>query len=62
MKERRIVEVGEYKIIQAANNHIGIYKNAEAIFHAQYTNRLNEEQLRNYFECFVAALPELFKV
>lgn len=41
MKERRIVEVGEYKIIQAANNHIGIYKNGESIFHAEYTKKLN---------------------
>lgn len=29
------------QIIQPANNHIGIYKNGESIFHAEYTKKLN---------------------
>ncbi len=41
-----VVQVGEYKVVQATNNHISIYgKDGEWLYHAQCRKKLTEEEL-----------------
>ena len=38
----------DYTIIQASNNHIGIFKEKKQIFHSSFDKKLNYEQLLEY--------------
>lgn len=45
-----VVEVGEYTIVQATNNHISIYKNGEHISHSSCTKKYTEAELIEHLE------------
>lgn len=47
-----IVEVGEYTIIQATNNHIQIYKGEQMVMHASCTAKKTDEELRQMVEVY----------
>lgn len=41
-----IVNVGEYTVVQATNNHIHIYKGERMVRHASCTKKMTEEELK----------------
>ena len=40
------VQVGEFTVIQATNNHISIYKNGQWVCHMSCTKKMTEEELK----------------
>ena len=57
-----IIDVGEHRIVQCTNNHIHIYKNGEFVFHAQYTKKLTEQELKQYLEDYIRDLPKIIEM
>lgn len=47
-----IVEVGEYTVTQATNNHISITKDNKLIFHASCTEKKTEEELKEFVDYY----------
>ena len=40
------VQVGEFTVIQATNNHISIYKHGQWVYHMSCTKKMTEEELK----------------
>ena len=47
-----VLQVGEYTVTQATNNHISITKNGKMLFHAQCQKKCTNEELEYYVKFY----------
>ena len=47
-----VIEVGEYTVVQATNNHISIYKNGRFVYHASCTKKKTEDELKEQVKLY----------
>lgn len=52
------VQVGEYLVVQATNNHVHIYKDGNLVFHSQCSRKLTEEELRKQVDFYKKFMEE----
>ena len=46
------VQVGEYLVVQATNNHVHIYKDGNMVFHSQCDKKFTEDELREHVDFY----------
>lgn len=46
------VQVGEYLVVQATNNHVHIYKDGHMVFHSQCAKKMTEDELREQVDFY----------
>lgn len=51
-----VVQVGEYTVTQATNNHISITRNDKMVYHAQCTKKKTEEELKKEVDLYQALI------
>lgn len=47
-----VVEIDEYTVVQATNNHISIYENGKFVFHASCRKKMTETELKDMVEIY----------
>lgn len=56
-----IVQVGEYTVTQATNNHISITKDNKMIYHASCTKKMTEEELKKEVDIYLKLIETPLK-